>query len=47
MMNPTIRKVLTSQCGQLEVVHLGERDDQGEFVVLHVQLEQGATADDL
>ena len=38
---------LTSECGHLEVVHLGERDHEGELVVLHVQLEEGAAADDL
>jgi hypothetical protein len=38
---------LTSKGGELEVVHLGEGGEQGELVVVHVELEERAAADDL
>ncbi len=40
-------KLHTSQGGELQVVHLGERDNQGELVVLHVELEERAAAHNL
>jgi hypothetical protein len=38
---------LTSQRRQLEVVHLGQRHDQRELVLVHGKLEQRPPADDL
>ena len=37
----------TSECWHLEVVHLGEGDDEGELIVLHVELEQRSAPDNL
>ncbi len=37
----------TSEGWHLQVVHLGQGDDESELVVLDAQLEQGSTSDDL
>ena len=37
----------TSQSRQFQVVHLGEGDNQGKLVILHVQLEERASAHNL
>ena len=38
---------VTSECWHLQVVHLGEGDDEGELIVLHVELEQRSAPDNL
>ena len=38
---------VTSECWHLEVVHLGEGDDEGELIILHVELEQRPAPDNL
>ena len=38
---------LTSESRQLQVVHLGEGDDERELVLVHRQLEQRPASDDL
>ena len=38
---------ITSECWHLQVVHLWEGDDEGELVVLHVELEQSSAPNNL
>ena len=39
--------MLTSERRKLEIMHLGQRHDQGELIVLHVELEQVPPPNDL
>ena len=41
------KKILTSQSGQFEVMHLGQRDHEGERLLLDVELEEVPAPNDL